>query len=290
MCLFRILCTAVPLFLCVRAYVCVCMRICVWYIACQNTSKRHEALKHIAKKHVAFSCAGRTHDKRERFGTFCLWPTRVGSNHCCTYCNMLTRVCASEISPISHYFTCRGHYPQLWPAPIKTAIWVCSRRVMHMCSAEYIVLFLAPSPEMSMHAPGEENVAPNEMSMRTTLVLDILLCAQMYEHSTYLEKTCKQLPAGQGGDTCWKCCIEGRNGSAQESMWHYTYIFLPICLIVVEQQLAFLLFLSPWQFRNFAVHCSWACLAIPKNFGFFFALHFPRNFAESSHHHGLVAG
>ena len=50
---------------------------------------------------------------------------------------------------------------------------------------------------MRLVAPGEENLALNEISMRTTLVPDILLCAQMYEHSTYLEKKYKQLPAGQ---------------------------------------------------------------------------------------------
>ena len=68
------------------------------------------------------------------------------------------------------------------------------------------------------------------------------------------------------GDTCWKCCIEGKNGSAQESMWDYTFIFLPICLIVVEQQ--FTIFAVPVPMTVEKV-CVTLFLLFPKISDFF---------------------
>ena len=210
---------------------------------------------------------------------------------------MLAHVCASEISPISHYFTCRGHFPQLWPAPIKATIWVCSRRVMLMCSAEYIVLCLAPSPEMSMHAPGKENVAPNDISCAPRWFLTFCCVHRCRNtqptwkrHTNNFQLDKMTMCHDWSGDTCWKCCIEGRNGSAQEGTWHHTFIFLPICLIVVEQQ--FTIFAVPVSMtvEKFCGTLFLSMLGCSQKFRIFFALHFSRNFAESSHLHCLVAG
>ena len=49
----------------------------------------------------------------------------------------------------------------------------------------------------------------------------------------------------------------------------------PFVLLLLNSSSQFLLFLSPWQLRNFAGLCSWACLAVLENFGFFLRCTFP---------------